>query len=55
MYTGSLIDDLIATVERAENSVRGEMQQESASETWCAIVPTEIFTFEVPSQLAGVA
>ncbi|HZR67338.1 MAG TPA: hypothetical protein VFA85_19520 [Terriglobales bacterium] len=54
MYTGSLIDDLIATVERAENSVRVEMQ-ELDSETWCAIVPTEVFALEAAPQLAGVA
>lgn len=55
MYTGSLIDDLIATVERAETSARMELQQESVSETWCAIVPTEIFALEAAPQLAGVA
>jgi len=55
MYTGNLIDDLIGMVERAENSVRVEMQQESESETWCAIVPTEIFALEAARQLAGVA
>ncbi len=53
MYTGTLIDDLIATVERAENSVRAEIQPEP--ETWCAIVPTEIFALEAAPQLAGVA
>jgi hypothetical protein len=54
MYTGSLIDDLIATVERAENSVRVELA-EPKSENWCAIVPTEIFALEAAPQLAGVA
>jgi hypothetical protein len=54
MYTGNLIDDLIATVERAENSVRVEMQ-EPASENWCAIVPAQIFALEAAPQLVGVA
>ncbi len=54
MYTGSLIDDLIGMVERAENSVRAELA-ESKTENWCAIVPTEIFALEAAPQLAGVA
>ena len=55
MYTGTLIDDLIGMVERAENSARVELQQESASENWYASVPAEIFALEAVHQLAGVA
>ena len=42
MYTGTLIDDLIATVERAETSVRLDPQQESRLAYWYALAQNEL-------------
>jgi hypothetical protein len=53
MYTGNLIDDLIATVERAETTSRTELEQESM-EVWLTIAP-ELLALEAAPQLAGVA
>jgi hypothetical protein len=55
MYTGSLIDDLIGMVERAENSSRVEVEQQPNSENWFAIAPAELLALEAAPQLAGVA
>jgi hypothetical protein len=52
MYSGNLIDDLIATVERAETSSRAEIGQES-SEIWHPMA--ELIALEAAPQLAGVA
>jgi hypothetical protein len=54
MYTGNLIDDLIGMVERAENSSRVELDQES-KELWLTIAPAELLALEASPQLAGVA
>jgi hypothetical protein len=54
MYTGTLIDDLIGMVERAETSSRVELEPESKSEVWLTIAP-ELLTLEAAPQLAGVA
>ena len=55
MYTGSLIDDLIGMVERAESSRRVEVEGQSNSENWFAIAPVELLALEAARQLAGVA
>lgn len=55
MYTGNLIDDLIATVERVENSNHVELDQKAQSENWFAMLPGELLALEAASQLAGVA
>ncbi|HKW18541.1 MAG TPA: hypothetical protein VJO35_13620 [Terriglobales bacterium] len=55
MYTGTLIDDLIGMVERAENSNRMELEQKADSENWFAILPGELLALEAAPQLAGVA
>jgi hypothetical protein len=54
MYTGTLIDELIGMVERAENSARVEVEQGPNSENWFAIAP-ELLALEAAPQLAGVA
>ena len=51
MYTGTLIEDLVATVERAERHAREQQSQEL--EAWCAAARNEIAQLE--SALAGVA
>lgn len=51
MYNGTLIDDLIATVERAESSPRLDQEQESKLAYWYAIAQSELATLN----LAGVA
>jgi hypothetical protein len=51
MYTGTLIDDLISTVERAETSPRLDPEQESKLAYWYAVAQSELATYE----LAGVA
>ncbi|HZP16679.1 MAG TPA: hypothetical protein VFB00_01845 [Terriglobales bacterium] len=51
MYTGTLIDDLIATVERAETSCRLDPEQESKLAYWYAVAQSELASLE----LAGVA
>ncbi|HZQ19810.1 MAG TPA: hypothetical protein VFA90_13910 [Terriglobales bacterium] len=55
MYTGNLIDDLIATVERAESSLRVEAQEQPNSEKWFAIASAGLLALEAAPQLAGVA
>jgi hypothetical protein len=55
MYSGTLIDDLMAAVERAENNFRAETQNDSKSETWFAVLPTEVFALDAAAQFAGVA
>jgi hypothetical protein len=42
MYTGTLIDDLIATVERAETSLPVDAEQESKLANWYAIAEREL-------------
>ena len=54
MYTGTLIDDLIGMVERAESSVRVEVEGQPNSENWFIIAP-ELLALEAAPQLAGVA
>jgi len=42
MYTGTLIDDLIATVERAETSFRLGSEQELNLSYWYAVAEREL-------------
>lgn len=51
MYNGTLIDELIATVERAESSPRLDQEQESKLAYWYAVAQSELTTLT----LAGVA
>ena len=53
MYKGTLIDDLIATVERAETSLRLDPEQESKLAYWYCVAQTEMANSGY--QLAGVA
>jgi len=53
MYSGTLIDDLIKTVERAERLAATETSQHAEMEYWPAISQSELAQFESP--LAGVA
>ena len=53
MYNGSLIDELIATVERAETSFRLDPEQESKLAYWYAVAQNEIANLSC--DLAGVA
>jgi hypothetical protein len=53
MYTGTLIDDLIATVETAETSFRLDPEQESKLAHWYAAAQTELANLKY--ELAGVA
>jgi hypothetical protein len=55
MYKGTLIDELIATVERAESSFRLEPEQESKLAYWYAIAQSELADLTATHQLAGVA
>jgi len=56
MYSGTLIDDLIATVEQAETSFRLEPEQESKLAYWYAVARTELAKLDgMTHQLAGVA
>ena len=55
MYTGTLIDDLIATVERAESSMQVEPERDTDLAAWFAIMPGDLMTFDAGQQLAGVA
>lgn len=54
MYTGNLIDDLIATVERAETTLHAELEQASNLAFLCAM-SQDLANLESISQLAGVA
>lgn len=42
MYTGTLIDDLIAAVERAETSFRLDPERESKLAYWYAVAENEL-------------
>ena len=53
MYNGSIIEELIATVERAETSLRLDPEQESKLAYWYAVAQMEIA--QLDSSLAGVA
>lgn len=53
MYNGNLIDELIATVERAETSLRLDPEQESKLAYWYAVAQNEIANLNY--ELAGVA
>jgi hypothetical protein len=54
MYTGTLINDLIATVERAEASPRLDRVQESQLAYWYAVAQNELAKLGA-RELAGVA
>jgi hypothetical protein len=53
MYTGTLIDDLIATVERAETSPRLDPEQEAKLAYWYEVAQNELASLSY--ELAGVA
>jgi hypothetical protein len=53
MYSGTLIDDLIKTVERTERLAPTETSQPEEMEHWHAISQNELGQLE--SSLAGVA
>ena len=53
MYKGTLIDDLMATVERAETSLRLDPEQESKLAYWYAVAQSELPGRNY--ELAGVA
>lgn len=55
MYTGTLINDLIATVERAESSLRLGPEQESKLAYWYNVAQTELAHLDAGYELAGVA
>ena len=56
MYTGTLIDDLIAAVERAETSFRLDPEQESKLAYWYAVAKNELANLHCAnSDLSGVA
>ena len=56
MYKGTLIDELIATVERAETSFRLDPEQESKLSYWYTVAQSELAGLEVHNtDLAGVA
>lgn len=55
MYTGTLINDLIATVERAESSLRLDSEQESKLAYWYNVAQTELAHLDASYELAGVA
>lgn len=42
MYSGTLIDDLIATVERVETSLHLDAEQQSKLAYWYAVAETEL-------------
>ena len=52
MYTGTLIDDLIATVERAEQHAQHEADS-TELDRWYAVAPRELLQAE--PTLVGVA
>jgi len=54
MYTGTLIDDLIATVERAEFGTRLDPEQESTLAYWYTVAQNELANLGA-YELAGVA
>jgi len=56
MYTGTLIDDLIAKAERAETSFRFDQEQESKLAYWYAVAQSELANLHSQSHdFAGVA
>ena len=56
MYTGTLIDELIATVERAETSLCLDPEQESKLSYWYAVAQSELASLDAHNlDLAGVA
>jgi hypothetical protein len=55
MYTGNLIDDLMATVERAETTVRTQPEPEFQLAYSYVISLNELANLNAHSQLAGVA
>ncbi len=56
MYKGTLIDDLITTVERAETSLCLDPEQESKLSYWYAVAQSELANLHLQSHdLAGVA
>ncbi len=55
MYTGTMISDLIATVERAETSIRVQPEPEFQLAYRYVIALSELAHLDAPSQLAGVA
>lgn len=55
MYSGTLIDDLIATVERAETNFRLDREQESKLAYWYAVAENELANLNrLESDLSGV-
>jgi len=55
MYTGNLINDLMATVERAESSIRVQPEPEFQLAYRYVIALSELANLDAPSQFAGVA
>ncbi len=56
MYRGTLIDELIATVERAETTFRLDPEQESKLSYWYAVAQSEVSNLHFQNlDLAGVA
>ena len=55
MYTGNLINELMATVERAEISVRTHTEPEFQLAYRYIISLNELANLDAPSQFAGVA
>jgi hypothetical protein len=55
MYTGNLIDNLMATVERAETSIRTQPEPEFQLAYRYVISLNELANLDAPSSLAGVA
>ena len=53
MYKGTLIDDLITTVERAETSQRLDREQESKLAYWYAVAQCELANLNY--ELVGAA
>ncbi len=53
MYSGTLIDDLIATVEHAETSFRLDLEQECKLAHWYSVAQNELAGLNC--ELAGVA
>ena len=55
MYTGNLINDLMATVERAETSIRVQPEPEFQLAYRYVIALSELANLDAPPQFAGVA
>jgi len=53
MYTGTLIDELVGAVERAEKRVSTQRSQEEKLAYWYGVAQQEMAQFE--SSLAGAA